>query len=252
VVPSLRTAKLLNGDQDSGCNGVAIGAVEPVVAHRRAAGDRDVEDVQSRTDQYGHHAHLCSSQKAGRRHGKRTVLRRGSVYQGRRRQAEACGPYGYRLSAGALPKAQFVKRGCIVMFTVADAAGDSYSAIGAGVPGSLFSGAGSNPGTGTTGGSGTTTSSSGTTRTTTPFTTTEVGQLLGGLNKTAPFASPGNLFFDGSGNIRGTLTPQGGLTTRTFGRSSSGWLALPALILSQAYCAGSIFSSAPTSWSVSA
>ena len=77
----------------------------------------------------------------------------------------------------------------------------SYSAIGNGLPGSLL------PTTGT-GGTG------GTTGTTPPFTSTEVGQLLGGVANAGPFASSGILFLDASGNILASSTAQqSGATT---------------------------------------
>jgi hypothetical protein len=79
----------------------------------------------------------------------------------------------------------------------------TYSALGTGAPGSLLTGTGT--GTGTSTGTGTTTNPA--------FTTTEVGLLLNGLGNPAAFSTPGSFFFDGSGNIRGTFTPQGGLTT---------------------------------------
>lgn len=73
----------------------------------------------------------------------------------------------------------------------------SYSAIGNGLPGSLL------PTTGT----------GGTTGTTPPFTSTEVGQLLGGVANAGPFASSGILFLDASGNILASPTAQSGVTT---------------------------------------
>ena len=81
----------------------------------------------------------------------------------------------------------------------------SYSAIGMGLPGSLLTSS-------TTTGTGTPSSTGTTTSTTPAFTNSEVGLLLGGLTGTVPFATPGTLFFDGSGNIRGTLNSQGGAT----------------------------------------
>ena len=78
----------------------------------------------------------------------------------------------------------------------------SYSAIGNGLPGSLLTSNGTGTGTGTN--TGTTTS---------PFTNTEVGQLLGGVTNSAPFASSGLLFLDRQGNILAAPTAQGGNTT---------------------------------------
>ena len=76
----------------------------------------------------------------------------------------------------------------------------SYSAVGNGLPGSLL------PTTGT-GGTGSTTG------TTPPFTSTEVGQLLGGVANAGPFASSGILFLDASGNILASPTAQSGVMT---------------------------------------
>jgi hypothetical protein len=68
----------------------------------------------------------------------------------------------------------------------------SYSAIGTGVPGALFT---TNTGS-----------------LTSAYSNTPVGQLLNGIANTGPFAASGSFYLDGSGNIRASSAPQGGTT----------------------------------------
>jgi hypothetical protein len=63
-------------------------------------------------------------------------------------------------------------------------------------------------GTGTTGTTGTTTGSSGSTTANT-YSTTNIGQLLGGISAGNQFAFSGVLTFDGAGNITSTSAPTG-------------------------------------------
>ncbi len=78
----------------------------------------------------------------------------------------------------------------------------SYSALGNGQAGSLLTGTGTGSGTSVGTGTGNTTAA---------FSNTELGQLLSGATNTVPFSSAGTLYFDGAGNIRASMTAQGGL-----------------------------------------
>jgi hypothetical protein len=78
----------------------------------------------------------------------------------------------------------------------------SYSALGNGQAGSLLAGTGNGSGTSVGTGTGNTTAA---------FSNTELGQLLSGATNTVPFSSAGTLYFDGAGNIRASMTAQGGL-----------------------------------------
>lgn len=75
-----------------------------------------------------------------------------------------------------------------------------FSAMGNGLPGSLLSGTTTTSGTG------------GTTSSTSPYSNTELGQLLSGTAGTGPFASSGTVYLDGAGSILGTMTQNGSYT----------------------------------------
>jgi len=88
----------------------------------------------------------------------------------------------------------------------------AFSALGAGLPGSLLNGSGTSTTTGTTTGTststGTTTGSATSGAATTPsYSTTELGQLVGGSAGTGAFASSGLLYLDGAGNILAYASP---------------------------------------------
>ncbi len=94
----------------------------------------------------------------------------------------------------------------------------SYTAIGNGIPGALIAtngtgtgigtGTGTGIGTGTGTGTGTSTGTQMGTLAFPTFTNTGVGQLVGGSTNSIPFSGAGTLYFDGSGNIRASSTPQ--------------------------------------------
>jgi hypothetical protein len=81
----------------------------------------------------------------------------------------------------------------------------SYSAIGTGIPGSLLTGTNTNTAsgsesttgstTGTRSTAGTSGSQTGATNTTTAYSNTKTGQLLGGVSAQEPFASSGTPLF---------------------------------------------------------